>query len=383
MASDRAGVPPHRRAGNAHRWTAAVVAVVLAGGCQIVSGLSGLHEGSGGASSASGGALSASGGSTVASSSSGCAHDCADAGCTAAGICGAYVLVPDPGAGSGHVPNSLASDGTYVYWSVLITGAVPGGFIHRQNIKAASGTDVVAMTIVPQKLVVGGDFVSWIDGGFVTPVIKTARSDGSTMGGTYTELSGQATNTLRAVGTSLVWNSANNANSLEFGVVPSLSQVNTLTFATPVTGFDMDAKRLFWSDSAGIYTHSLPLTGPNVSAQTPLFDPTNATQLVVDQVENGNVCWTTAKGVSWGPKNGKKPPGEWFSVPTQNVNQVLADASYIYWNDACTSTPAIHRVSVAGGAPVLIANPKTCGALAQDKASLYWIDQGNIYRWIK
>jgi hypothetical protein len=160
----------------------------LLGACQLVSGLSGLHEqqgsqtGAGGhggmasSSSGTGGRAtvgsstsasvsstdSATGSSVMASSSTGgctigsmtdpqncgsCGHDCGAGACTS-GACQKFLV-----ATATAPPDTLVSDGTHLFWG--ITGSMQLGEIHRANIDGTPTPDsLVTNNVAPLALAV-------------------------------------------------------------------------------------------------------------------------------------------------------------------------------------------------------------------------------------
>lgn len=418
---------------HAHRWRtarvaqAALVAAIFGAGCQLISGLDGLHHGStgaGGTSSASsstgpsttsgtGGSTSSSTStstsSTVTSSSSGCMGTACDAGPCDGGPCDGgpcdggpcappVLLVPAPTAGP--LPNSLASDGTYLYWSIpsttdVVDAGTLNGAIYRKLIDEAPGPGTkVVDSIDPMQVVAGATFVAWSDRRNLGQGIYTNPSDGGPPA-VYRYPDKTAT-TLFELDDMLYWGVTGSPVRISIG--PAATSGPPTGNVYPGGGvadsrFAVDDSSLYVADNANIYKVGI---GSSVDAGATLlynFGISGPPWLVADPPPGTRIYWTTdgPGSVNVGSKNGGSVLFSHAFTPSGDIvlGQPLVDDSNIYWfesdDPSCTKVELVRMPAAGGTADTVVALPVGCLTAAQDSKNIFWIHSfnGEIYRWVK
>jgi hypothetical protein len=293
------------------------------------------------------------------------------------------ILVDDPGG----VVTSLASDGTYVYWSVTGTPkTIPTGFIQRQLIMGADTPHVVASAVFPTQIAVDASAVYWIDQQLDAALdgITSSASDGSSQPAVlYPTNQFSAQVALLLTGPRLSWY-VPTEQQIQFGPIgggASMLVVADIT-ATPVHNLAADTGNVYWVDAPVIWKQPI---GQNAGMLTQLVTAANVTNLVADDTDpGGNIYWASPSGIFQLPKAGGSPALVNNTIVT---GELLVDPGYAYFtaqgDGTCTTSQVLEKVALKDGVPQMIQHLQGCTILAQDTMDLFWIDGGQIWRTFK
>lgn len=401
-----------------HRISGALTLALTLAGCQLISGLSGLHEGTGTSSSAGGAgggsstsssssssstggsssssssssstsSSSSSSGSTSSSSSSSsggtcangvlgdesncgeCGHDCGGGNCTNNQFCTPYqwaILDTAPG-----LPVDIAADDKNVYWA-------NSSQIHVVEVASTSEINIIGGA-APKRIAAAKQVVFWIDVG--APAIRRINADGSgllDLTDTMLDADAIATNA-----THVYWSDPTAGRIFS---VPLLggSVEHIVTTVNGPHELAVDTAAVYWSDGSVINRTTAPNT-TSIAGGVADF-----AFIAADPDPSGKVLWTT----------GKAKPGVWVAAKqgnsTSNAAQfalatfpgpILADAKNAYWVDALQNTCGEPHLYYRPLAATAVASAKigpvpSCEVrLAQDASALYWIDGTKLMRMVK
>jgi hypothetical protein len=412
---------------------AGVSALVLVGGCQLVSGLSGLRaegtggggasstssgassSGAGGATSSSSSAGSSSGGggatssstsgsggggggttssSTTSSSTSGgctlgtstdcafCGNDCGSQIQCVGGECRSYEL---GSVTSGVQINAIAADGAHVF--VAEGGAQT--HIWRADFTPGGGFTVV-VTLPPSTYVVdlvaspSADAIYWIEqpssGSWS---IHKAHPDGSSNTPLIALASGETPAHLALAGGQLYWGDTGKIKyAPAAGGAASMYSATGMTSDAPLAA---DVNHVFWASGGG------PLNVfPLVSGMPTAAPGSLALALAIDPDPVGRVYWIDSTGFIY--RTGKAAPGapKLVDAVTDAQGALLVTSKHVYWSEpiasGCGGTVNLYRKPVAdlitpnGGPQQQLTG---CPRLAQDATAIFWNDNASIYRRVK
>ena len=382
---------------NTHRWLAAAAVMALGAGCQLVSGLDGLHHGSTGAGGAStstgpsttgGGTTGSTSSSTTGSTGSTTSVTSSSSGCTGSGCpCDAGQCTPVVVAHSAGMPASIASDGTRLYWSVLGVADASDGAIYWKLISDPPASVASLVTMVdPEQMVSDGKLVSWFDKRppFSNMGIHADDVDGGMPAKLYQD---NTVAQLAEVAGKLYWISKSGISTMPAKIPSVLTGAASLS--PPPQYFSVDTTDVYWTDTMAIYKTAIPTSTADagvLDAGAPLYSGNALTEVIADSVPNGKLYWR-ADMIYFANKDGSGVTPAGLLVPGDTVSSWLIDDSNVYWFesvDACTAMK-IAKMPAGGGAPVPFASlPDGCiNVIAQDKTSLYWAQANDIYRLAK
>jgi hypothetical protein len=320
-----------------------------------------------------------------------------DGGACDGGPCAEPVLLV-PAAG-GPIPNSLASDGTYLYWSIpAATDAIDAGpltgAIYRKPIDDAAGpgTKVVG-DIDPVQIVAGATFVAWIDRRTLGTGVYTNPSDGGPPT-VYLYPDKLPAALIERAGT-LYWSIGNSPLRISIGLAATPGNLTGTVYpgnaGIDVLHFAVDDDSVYLTNAAKIYKAGT--VGSVDAGAVTLYDLglVPALGVLADPTPGPNVYWTTGgpPTVNVGSKDGGAVLFTHSAMSTSNsIDQPLADGSNVYWfeSDGSCGPTQIWRMPAAGGPATPVATPPAgCILAAQDPKNIFWIRTftGDIYRWAK
>lgn len=311
-----------------------------------------------------------------------CGHDCLGGECYQA-QCKPTVVAADQ-----DEPGSLTTDGTYIYWAGTHDANAKTFYVARRRIDgsdaakeiASSETQLPALTLSPTMLY-------WVDTAHVRGCSAPDCSEGA-----HDILETKSTRCIDALfanaNSTLYWscNSNYRANdgSLWALALPGTSDLRVEPNSGNPQAMTSDAENLYWGNSAGFNSENqLGSDGAiwrlalKTGARTKLVSALNA-ELNYLAAAGGWLYFS-----SYPSQQLQRIPLPYGAATPSTiadglVTGTMADDHAIYWSDC--EKGVINRCPHAGcQKPDTIVVGQTCPRLlAQDAASIYWLNSGNL-----
>ena len=392
-----------------HRISGALTLALTLAGCQLISGLSDLHEGTGTSSSAGGAggsstssssssSSSSTGGSSSSSSSSSststssssssgstcgngvlgdksncgaCGYGCGQGNCTNNQFCTPYewaAVDTTPG-----LPVDIAADDKNVYWANSTS-------IHVVEVASSAEINIIN-GVAPKRIAAANQLIFWIDD--TAPAIRRINANGmGSLDLTDNPLDAEAI----AVNATHVYWSDPTAGRISMMLLSGGTEEQIVTTVNGPHELAADSAAVYWSDGSSIKRTAGLNTTP-VAGEVADF-----AFIAADPDESGKVLWTTGKakpGVWVAAKQGNSTGNAALFAPATFPGPILVDATNAYWVDASQNTcsePHLYYRPLAATAvsSVKIGPVPSCDVrLAQDANALYWIHGMKLMRMVK
>jgi hypothetical protein len=309
-----------------------------------------------------------------------CGHDCGEDTCSA-GQCGAYDLYT---AAVGKDIVSLASDGTFIYWSEIDTADSKFSAIARMRIDKTSAP-ASFVSVEAHSVVTDGMELFWW--GQTSGQIQKSLVTISMVQNLFAQTNMPAE--LHLEGSEVLW--SDNGSSRIYSGSKSGTPPAVFAVAQGLQSqhFGVDAGYVYWSTGSAINKRKRPLSGMDSPLSVGPADM--AVNVLADpDPTNGYVYYATSAvngGVFRLKKDGSTISSNALFVSTNYTDALLMDGAYLYWTNfssgACTGGGSLGAKSFTTGAQKSLAPLTGCGAITQDAGAIYFVDAGTIRRVVK
>ena len=250
-----------------------------------------------------------------------------------------------------HGPGDIAIDATSVYWANY-----HGDTVMKVPLHGGAPVVLASAQTKPHGVVVDGSFVYWAT---VDSILKVPAGGGAATVIVREELPGG----LAVDAMNLYWVTMDQVRSVPLaGGAPV-----TLSSARSAVSIVLHGHDLYWKDSDTKRIMKMPASGG--SAVQLSSDGKTLGGLAVDGT---SAYWADPYGGTLTKVPVGGGPSTTLASGFMSTGAVATDGSNLYF----TADGAVRKMSVAGGAPVVVASGRTPHSVAVDATNVYWTDAG-------